>query len=817
MRRLGIAWGLGITLWAVAVGLTGCQQPASDAAPGEGTAEARPVAPAPEAAPGGLMDEPVLIGKSMDFAKGTERSDKMNWDREPMHTAAVPNRSKPARQCPFEEAAYDSKKKYPETSVAVFVKEMLDQVSIRHEPFGILYSMREMDYYANQKLIQAEFERQVAAQPAGDKQNHALENYGYIMLYMGEFEHIISHFVPWLGKLDKQVTYGALAFIISQSYWRLGKYEESLPYAKDAQDLLIDSPNDTRWHLMLVEMALYGADFYQKYSRDRMSLEHVPAWFPKAEWELPFEDVTAEVMPPDFEKWGGYGYTWLVDMDKDGWDDLFYQRKWYGATFYKNMGGTKFERIDETDNELGSGMPHGAQPGDIDNDGEIDWYETCCNYDGTAPLSLLKGLGDFKFEDVAKEAGIADAKVCGMAMLWIDYDLDSFLDIILTSWCGQTRIYRNNGDSTFTDVHDAAGFKTPGGPYGGRDGADFGSHGVTAGHFLNDNGYPDLYLQGWGWRQLYENNGDGTFTLKGGHGAPEGAATGVEGGENAKNYWAFTFDYNNDGRDDILSGSYVVGAEERFGISPRCTCSNILTPNGFSEPEVAAAPTVFSQTAPGKFVDIRDKTRIVPLGAMGYQHADWNNDGYEDMVFGLGGPYFQQAEPYLFYENNGGDGTFTNKTPFHMLSIWGKGHGLSFGDFNRDGHMDLAINNGGANPGDNWPGLLLRNTGENKNHFLEVELKAGKGSNSLAIGALITVKAGDLQQRRWLWSGSTFGQNTFRQHFGLARHTKIDELKVYWPNKKQTVTTLTDVAADQAIVIHQDSGKYDQLWSAPVK
>ena len=765
--------------------------------------------------PGMLMDEPVFLGKTMEFGKDAPRSSNMRWDMIPMNTASVANKSLPDQQCPFVEVAYD-KNKGPDTPISEYVTEILEQPSIRHEPFGVLYSFKQLDYWKNRLAVHAEFEKQVAAEE-GDRFKELSENYMYVLMYMGEFDKIIEWVPAHMKGWEEDRFLGAANFVLAQAYFRKGDHDRSWPHAKIAQDLLVDSPNDTRWQLMLTEMGLYKGEFYQKYSRDRMSLEHLPTWFPEAEWKLPFKDVTDQKMPKDFERWGGYGYTWMVDMDKDGWDDIFYQRKWYGATFYKNLKGAGFERIDETDTDLGLGMPHGAQPADYDNDGHLDWYETCCNYDGTAPLHLLKGKGDYKFEDVAAKAGVQDAKVCGMAMLWIDYDLDSWLDIFMTNWCGKTRVYHNNGDGTFTEVHDQAGFKTPGSYWGATDEDWFGSHGVNAGHFFNDDPFPDIYLQGWGWRQIYQNNGDGTFTLKGGHGAPEGAATGVEGGRHAKNYWSFTFDFNNDGMDDILSGSYVVGAEERFGISPRCTCSNLLTPNGFSGSETDAAPTVFMQTAPGKFKDIRDKTRIVPLGAMGYTMGDWNNDGFEDMVFGLGGPYFQQAEPYLFYENNGGDGTFTNKTPFTMFSLWGKGHGLSFGDYNHDGHVDMMINNGGAMPGDNWPGLLLENTGESANHFIEVNLKAGKGSNRSAIGALVTLKAGDMNRRKWLWSGSTFGQNSFTLHFGLGKNTKIDELVVHWPNNPQTVTTLNDLAVDQAIEVDQDSGKHTQVWSAPVQ
>ena len=178
-----------------------------------------------------------------------------------------------------------------------------------------------------------------------------------------------------------------------------------------------------------------------------------------------------------------------------------------------------------------------------------------------------------------------------------------------------------------------------------------------------------------------------------------------------------------------------------------------------------------------------EKTGFIPLGMMGSNHADWNNDGYEDLFFGAGGPYMQQAEPFLWYQNNG-DGTFTNITPFEMIGIFGKGHGSAFSDINRDGFLDLATNNGGAAPGDLWPSMVLLNKG-NDNHWLFVNLKPGKkGTNAFAIGARVTVYAGALMITKELQSGGQFGAtNSLALHFGLAKNTVVDKIVIRWPNK----------------------------------
>jgi hypothetical protein len=271
------------------------------------------------------------------------------------------------------------------------------------------------------------------------------------------------------------------------------------------------------------------------------------------------------------------------------------------------------------------------------------------------------------------------------------------------------------------------------------------------------------------------------------------------------------FDHNNDGHEDILSGSYVVGEGEQHGFSYRCLCSNLLRPSGFSKPELEAAPTIFENQGDGTFKDLREQVKFAPLGAMGYSHADWNNDGFEDVVFGLGGPFLQQAESFLFYQNNG-DGTFTQMTPFTLLSLWGKGHGLGFGDYDHDGHVDLMMNNGGGMPSDNWPSLLLRNTGSD-NHWIVVALEADPAArtNAAAIGARIWVKAGDLKRVKTRFGGE-FATNSFQTHFGLGKAEKIDEIVVEWPNKQRTKTVLKDLEVDQAIVVKQSDGSYAKLW-----
>ena len=165
-----------------------------------------------------------------------------------------------------------------------------------------------------------------------------------------------------------------------------------------------------------------------------------------------------------------------------------------------------------------------------------------------------------RFTDVRKAAGITFVQdstqteekyyleTMGTGVAWIDYDQDGLMDLYFVQSAAtdiykpphplRSALYHNNGDGTFTDVTDKSGLGGEG-HYG---------QGVAVGDFDND-GWPDLYVTGYGRAILYRNNHNGSFTD-----VTAKAGVADEGGWSASAGW---FDYDKDGWLDLLVTNYI--------------------------------------------------------------------------------------------------------------------------------------------------------------------------------------------------------------------------------------------------------------------
>ena len=304
-----------------------------------------------------------------------------------------------------------------------------------------------------------------------------------------------------------------------------------------------------------------------------------------------------------------------------------------------------------------------------------------------------------------------------------DYNNDGLLDIFFTNGAAipsleksdasySNRLFRNNGDATFTDVTEKAGLQGIG--Y---------SMGVAAGDYDND-GFVDLYVTGVNRNQLFHNNGDGTFTDVtekagvGGMVAKLGKAWSVAAG------W---FDYNNDGLLDLFVVNYL-----NYNIKTATHCVQQGLPAYCSPVDFLGTPNIlYRNNGDGTFTDVSEQSRISQYvgKGMGLAFADYDNDGFTDIFVSN-----DTFENYLFHNN--GDGTFTNVAlqAGVAYNAFGKaiaGMGADFRDVDNDGRPDIFET---AMFGEAFP--LYKNLGDGQ--FREVTAMAGLSaltSRSTAWGA----------------------------------------------------------------------------------
>jgi hypothetical protein len=311
-------------------------------------------------------------------------------------------------------------------------------------------------------------------------------------------------------------------------------------------------------------------------------------------------------------------------------------------------------------------------------------------------LPVSANSGD-QFVDVAQQAGIRFTLTSGGAekryiieakggggVAWIDYNNDGFPDLFFVNgstfehWkrgdSPPSRLYRNNGDGTFTDVSARSGLNHTG-----------WGMGVCVGDYDND-GFDDLYVTYYGGNVLYHNNGNGTFTDvtdKTGtraHGWSMGCAFG---------------DYDNDGYLDLYVASYLDVDIEKLGqpgSAPNCTYRGVATfcgPRGLP----GGRDSLLHNNRNGTFTDVAEKAGIDPerYAGLGVVWCDYDRDGRPDIYVA------NDSTPSSLYHNNG-DGTFTDVGAQAGVAYSAQGQeqagmGTDFADYDNDGWGDLVKGN----------------------------------------------------------------------------------------------------------------------------
>jgi enediyne biosynthesis protein E4 len=499
----------------------------------------------------------------------------------------------------------------------------------------------------------------------------------------------------------------------------------------------------------------------------------------------------------------GCGVAFL-DYDNDGWLDILMLtgRRAAGETppsatirLYKNNRDGTFTDVTAHAGLGRSVWAFGVTVGDYDNDGFDDIFITCWGSN-----ILFHNNGDGTFTDVTEKAGLLRTGVhFGSGCTWVDYDRDGRLDLFVShyvvfdrekiqprgknpacNWrglpvyCGPMglqhepcRLYRNNGDGTFTDVSEKAGILGSAG-YGLT---------VAAADFDGD-GWPDIYVAcDSSPSLLFRNNRDGTFTER----ALESGIAVNEDGKEQAGMGLGIGDFDNDGSLDIFKTHFAADTNVLYRNNGKGAFRDVTTTSGLAV-----------------------ETRFVSWGAA---LQDFDNDGLPDIFFttGMVSPELGRDLPDAPYKTpsvlfrNLGRGKFEELLDLAgpAMKEFHSSRGAAFGDFDNDGDIDVVIMNM------NEPPSLLRNDVTGSHHWLKV-LLIGVESNRSAIGAQVIAQYGALRQALAVLGQSSFlSVSDRRLHFGLGPETEA-RLEIRWPNGK--VEVIERVEADQLVTIREGSG-----------
>ncbi|ARA92255.1 RNA-binding protein [Rhodothermaceae bacterium RA] len=528
-----------------------------------------------------------------------------------------------------------------------------------------------------------------------------------------------------------------------------------------------------------------------------------------------FTDVTAAAGLDGFRHTtGAFGEKWFpeamgsgggfVDVDGDGWIDIVLAGggAWDQSpepagppiVLYRNDGPAEPGQMPAfSDWTERAGLASldtyslGVLGADYDNDGDQDLFIT------TLYENLLLRNDDGVFVDVTARAGVGGEPTWSSSAIFFDADRDGWLDLYVGNyvkwspetdiWCSldgeqkgyctpetyegvPSRFYHNNGDGTFTDWTERAGFL----PAPGK------TLGVTE-LDVNNDGWPDLAVANDTQPDLlYVNNGDGTFTER-------GAVSGMAYDEDGKARAGMGIDagvVDATGQVSLFVGNF---SKEMIGVYRHLGNGLFIDRAAVSK---IGRPSLLTLTF-GLFLFDADLDGDLDLFAVnGHVQPE-----IETTQEGIG---YAEA-PHLFI--NRGDGTFEDLAPAHggVMTTPIVARGAAYADVDHDGDLDVLVT---QNDG---PVQLWRNDVQTDHAYLRVHLK-GEQSNRDGISARIVAVTGDVrQERRVRTGGSYLSQSELTATFGLGAAESVDTLIVAWPSG--TVDRYFDVPGRQTVLVRE--------------
>ncbi|MGB2671227.1 MAG: CRTAC1 family protein, partial [Candidatus Acidiferrum sp.] len=501
----------------------------------------------------------------------------------------------------------------------------------------------------------------------------------------------------------------------------------------------------------------------------------------------------------------------FLDYDADGWQDILlingmdwpgHQHQRSTLKLYKNNRNGTFTDVTKTaglDIDL-YGM--GVAAGDFDNDGFPDLFISC-----VGQSRLFRNTGKGTFIDVTKASGLLGHHGFSTSALWFDYDRDGLLDLFVCnyvrwspehdvfcsldgthkSYCtpeayrGDTCwLFHNRGNGTFEDVTAASGI------------FDSSSKSLGVAMFDYDqDGWPDLLVANDTQpNKLYKNLRNGKFKEVG---VEAGLAFSTEGKARA-GMGIDTGDFENSGKPGVAITNFD---NEMIGLyhSVSKDSANAATYDDIAIPAGLGAASRSTLGFGCAFLD---------ANLDGWLDLAVANGHIDETVRNIRGNVGYAQPPQLFL--NSGAGKFRDVAAelgggFDTPIV---GRGLAYGDFDRDGDLDLLITT------NNGPAYLYRNDQTGGNRSIRFHL-VGTKSNRDAIGASVRIfqnarnaRGAQIQSRLVRCGSSYLSQSELPVTFGVAEDESIDRVTIDWPSGR--TEEYKDLATGKAYEIVENKG-----------
>jgi enediyne biosynthesis protein E4 len=460
----------------------------------------------------------------------------------------------------------------------------------------------------------------------------------------------------------------------------------------------------------------------------------------------------------------------IFDYDNDGWMDLYFVNSGPADFFapatplrnalYRNNHDGTFTDVTQKAGVAGRDFGIGVAAADYDGDGWTDLLVTTYGR-----LILYRNNHNGTFTDVTRKAGLDEPGLFTSAV-WFDEDNNGTLDLYvghfakynkalerdcstngIAHYCypksydpWPSRLFRNNGNGTFTDISASSTI----GNYPGK------SFGVVATDINND-GLLDLFVANDSVPNfLFLNKGGGKFEeiglAAGVAYSPEGAARSGMGVD--------AIDYDHDGFQDLFVANI---SREKFSLYHNQNDSTF---------DDVAGPTGIAMAT------------IMDTG-WGIRFFDYDLDGWPDIIMANGHPddlietissSLHYREPVLLFHNTGHGFEDVSALGGPAFAARYPARGLAVGDLDNDGRPDVVIANNGGSP------VILHNTLKNSHHWIGLNLEG------VQVGARITWSAGGVEHSIFHRGGGSYlSSSDPRDLLGLGESAYADWIQVQWP------------------------------------